>query len=214
MKFTKWTNKYIPLSEDNSIIFNIDDKNANLQPLIDDFSKFEQIYVELGSGSGMHLVELASQNPKVLVIGIEKRFKRAVKTAQKAQKRDLINLKVLRGQAEDLADIFLNQKINGIFINFPDPWDKAKWKKHRMINENSLKDFEKLLTADGFISHKTDHDNAFKDALELISKSNFKIKNQSFDLLNSEYADSNIATEFEMLFKSQDKNINYVLLTK
>ncbi len=221
MTFTKWKNQYIELVNSSSEYIINCGKNPLSAPqkelLAKRISSYARIIVELGSGSGAHLLEQASQNPDTLYVGFEIRFKRTFRTAQKAEKAEIRNLLLLRANAERITEFFGNSSIQGFYVNFPDPWDKKRWHKHRMLNSRSLNEMHALLKPGGFISYKTDHQGYFKDTRKLLCELNlYQICQESEDLHNSDIPKElrNIRSEFEMLFISKGLPVYFIEVRK
>lgn len=164
-------------------------------------------FVELGSGSGMHLLKLAERSPSALCVGLEIRFKRAFRTGEKAEERGLSNVMVLRTDARQITSLFNPGEVSGFFINYPDPWDKRRWLKNRLINEELLNTMWQLLKPGGFLRYKTDHHEYFSSTLQILDPNKWSTVRKTTDLLDSEYVDTNIPTEFEQLFKSQGRKL-------
>ena len=112
-------------------------------------AQFKCCFVELGSGSGLHLLELAAQNPDTLCIGLEIRFKRAFRTGEKAERDGLTNVLVMRTNARLLKDLFEVGEVAGFFVNYPDPWDKRRWLKNRLLNTEMIATMKELLMPGG-----------------------------------------------------------------
>ncbi len=219
MYVSKWTNKYIDLAGTlPEILVNCEAKkpsDSETKRVVKMIGQFDRIYVELGSGSGGHLIERASQDRSALFIGFELRYKRAFRTAEKAQKIGLTNLLIVRTDAGNLENFFHPTSLDGIFMNFPDPWEREKWKKHRMINDASLQVFCTLLKPEGTFRYKTDHVGYFDDTLNMVKKSGeFSISRLSRDLHLSEHTYDNVTTEFERLFISKGFPTYFVELKK
>lgn len=175
----------------------------------------KRILFELGSGSGQHLIRQAQRNPELFFIGIEVRFKRAYKTAEKAARLNLKNIFVIRADAEAMIKIFSPLEtapvIEGIYINFPDPWQRPKWKKNRLISDTFLPQYAACLKSNAFLKLKTDHKEFFESSKKLLSAhSDFSVSCDSSDLYQSPYVEQNIATEFEQLFRSQNLPIFFL----
>jgi tRNA (guanine-N7-)-methyltransferase len=215
---SRWENQYIQLvTTKPGVIVAEDDREspqasratiARLSP------QFDGIFVEIGSGSGMHLLRLAEQNPRILCVGLEIRFKRAFKTGEKAERRGLNNVLVLRTDAQYIGQLFADSEVSGFFVNYPDPWDKRRWKKNRILNETMLQTMHRLLRDGGILRYKTDHAEYFHSTLALLSEPAWKSVKMSTNLLESSWAADNIPTEFECLFKSQDKPLHLLEVTK
>jgi tRNA (guanine-N7-)-methyltransferase len=209
-----WENQYIQLvaTKPNVIVA----ENDRAAPLASKSAvsqlgaKYDGVFVEIGSGSGLHLLELAKQNPSYLCVGLEIRFKRAFKTGEKAERQGLANVLVLRTDARFISAIFEDNSVAGFFVNYPDPWDKRRWLKNRILNQDSLSEMHRLLNERGFLRYKTDHHDYFDSVCALLNKDNWEIVKHSNDLLASSYIQENIPTEFEYLFKSQNKPLYLV----
>jgi tRNA (guanine-N7-)-methyltransferase len=207
-----WENQYIQLvATKPEVIIAERDRETPLQSrarIAECQGNFKGVFVEIGSGSGMHLLTLAKQNPSILCVGLEIRFKRAFKTGEKAERDGLTNVLVIRTDARYLGELFQPGEVSGFFINYPDPWDKRRWKKNRILNDQMLDTMHTLLKPQGFVRYKTDHREYFESTLTLMNSARWQITKQSFNLLDSEWAQENIPTEFECLFKSQSKPLH------
>lgn len=204
-----WENKYIQLvATKPEIIVAEKDRETpdqSRQAVAKARQAFSGIYVEIGSGSGLHLLELAKQNPAILCVGLEIRFKRAFKTGEKAERLGLSNVLVMRTDARYIGEIFDVAGVSAFFVNYPDPWDKRRWKKNRIVNEEMITTMHGLLCDGGFIRYKTDHHEYFHSTNALFTAPDWQRMKYSTDLLQSPWANENIPTEFEHLFRSQNK---------
>jgi len=162
----------------------------------------------------MHLLKLAELHPETLCIGLEIRFKRAFKTAEKAERLGLSNVLVLRTDARCLTDLFKDGEVDAFFVNYPDPWDKRRWRKNRLLNETMLATMHRLLKPEGFLRYKTDHHEYFDSTLAILPSAQWTPQRSTKDLLNSEWVEDNIATEFEYLFRSQQKPLCMIEVRK
>jgi tRNA (guanine-N7-)-methyltransferase len=193
-----------------------DDNRVESSKLVNEvISKFPKVAVELGSGSGEHLVSRASQDPNTLYIGIEIRFKRIYRTAQKAVQSNLKNILLIRIFAEDIESLFVKNSLDIIYINFPDPWAKRRWLKHRLVSDSYLVVLRKLLKNDGIFSFKTDHPDYFAAVETSLGNSaeSWKILKKTNDLYKSPWINNNIPTEFEKLFLSKGLPVNFLEAT-
>jgi tRNA (guanine-N7-)-methyltransferase len=167
-------------------------------------SSWTSTFLELGSGSGAHLLEQAERHGDALWVGVELRFKRLVRTVEKAQKKGIQNLVVVRADGMCISELFGGESLDGVFINFPDPWDKRRWRKHRMLGEELLSQLATLLKEGGILSFKTDHRDYFDEVLSAIQRTGrFSIDITSLDLHQSPFAKDNIMSEFEQLFAAK-----------
>lgn len=180
--------------------------------VLDKMQGFSKCFVEIGSGSGQFLLTHAKNNPENLYIGFEIRYKRSVRTIEKGLKDNINNILIIRSDANKFKEIFKDNSLSGVYINFPDPWEKLKWHKNRIIRSDILNTICDLLVDKGFLSFKTDHQEYFEWSESLIRKhKRLEVTEISRDLHNSPYDEGNVKTEFEQLFMSQKKPTNYLL---
>lgn len=175
------------------------------------FDYSRDIVVDLGCGAGNFLAQKAERDPEKFYVGFELRYKRLVKGALKFKKRDIDYIRLIKGQAQDIASWFRPNSLQEVHINFPDPWAKKKQLKHRLVSTEYLITLKGLLKAGGNFVFKTDHREYFFYAKELLEEnSDYEILEYSEDLHVSEYADENIMTEFEALFKGKGYPVYYI----
>lgn len=178
-------------------------------------ANFTEIYVEAGSGSGGHLIECAARTPHALFIGLELRFKRVYRTAEKAEERGLKNILVIQHDASQLCSLFKPGSLSGIFVLFPDPWEKRRWRKHRILNDLFLDNAAELLKTGGMFHYKTDHPQYFEETVKKFDRrKDFAVLRLSRNLHQEEQNPGNIESEFEKLFKSKQLPIHLLELRR
>lgn len=219
MASNRWTNPYIALaaSKPDYILQAAQGvlSDEQLDLLHARMAGFKECFVEAGSGSGGHLLAQAGRNAAGFYVGFELRYKRAFDTGRKAEKSGVKNLLVVRGQNSEMFRVFEPQSLRGIFVNFPDPWDRRRWHKHRMLNADFLNQAYQLLHPSGFISYKTDHSGYFDATVGLLHETGlFTIEKLTHDLYHSEFLADNLPSEFEKLFVSKGLPINFLVARK
>jgi tRNA (guanine-N7-)-methyltransferase len=225
-KSGKWINPYILKIETHSdkILYNDASPAPELfaDKTLQVMRQYRGTIVELGSGSGKHLVALAENNPDHAIFGFELRFKRAVKTVEKAELKALSNLYVFRTTADNLSRLFPEATIDQLHLNFPDPWEKDRWKKNRMLTAEKLSKIARHMKIGGTFSFKTDHTGYFEDGLKIFQESSeFTLLRVNRDLhaeqpnqrkeRSASLSSDNITTEFEQLFLSKGMPIYHLL---
>ncbi len=107
------------------------------------FKNNHEVVVEYCSGNGAWIVDKAKRHPEKNWIAVEKRFERAAKIWAKAKNESLGNLFVVYGDAFDFTKYYAAENsLSEIYVNFPDPWPKAKHAKHRLIQQKFLDDLQ------------------------------------------------------------------------
>lgn len=180
----------------------------------DHFGNNNPLYLEIGSGSGNFTNGMSERHEDRNYLALELRFKRLVMSADKAKRREAKNIFFIRRKAEEIENFIGENELDGVYINFADPWDEKL--KNRVIQASLFKTLEVLLKKGGKVFIKTDHDGYYSDILEFMSEfDNYEVIYNTSDLHNTEKAIDNIKTEFEELFLCKhNKNINYIEILK
>ena len=167
----------------------------------DIFKNYRPIHIEIGMGKGQFITELAKANPKINYIGIEKYSSVLLRAIQKMENNSLPNLVFIRMDAEYITDVFGEDEIDRIYLNFSDPWPKDRHAKRRLMSANFLGKYTHILKKEGIIEFKTDNRSLFDYALLEAPAAGWKIVNMTYDLHNTpDMADGNIMTEYEEKF--------------
>ena len=165
------------------------------------------LYVELGTGKGQFISELAEKNPSINFIGIEAQQDVLYYAAQKVREKGLTNVRLLVFDINHVLDIFAPGEVDRLYINFCDPWPKVRHAKRRLTHANFLNKYRILLPAGGEIFFKTDNRPLFEFSLEQFEACNLQVAKVTFDLHNSDYQD-NVMTEYEKKFSGMGTPIN------
>lgn len=165
------------------------------------FQNGNPIHLEIGMGKGQFIHQLAKQNPNINYIGIEKFSSVLYRALEKRETFELNNLYYLRMEAEILPDIFAQDEISQIYLNFSDPWPKERHAKRRLTSPEFLKRYEPVLRTGGKIIFKTDNRSLFDFSVESIQNTKpWKLESITYDLHNSSFVKDNIMTEYECRF--------------
>ena len=122
----------------------------------------------------------------------------------------LSNLKFMLTFVHSMEELFDAGQVSGIYLNFSDPWPKARHAKRRLTHRDRLRDYAKVLRPGGFIEIKTDNDDLFDFTLQEIAAAGYEAAEQTCDLHGSGYDSRLTTTEYEDKFSGMGKNINYV----
>ena len=174
----------------------------------------QPLFIEIGMGKGQFITTLAKLHPEINYIGIEKYSSVLVRAIEKQTELELPNLKFIRMDAENINDVFDENEVDGIYLNFSDPWPKDRHAKRRLTSRQFFSRYEKLLKPEGKIQFKTDNANLFDFSLEEVDATNFKAAEISYDLHNSEWNEGNIMTEYEEKFSAKGNPIKRVVFIR
>lgn len=173
------------------------------------------IHIEIGMGKGKFLMELASTNPDINYIGIERYTSVLYRAIQKMDENPLPNVKFICIDAGLLPDVFDEKSIDKIYLNFSDPWPKDRHAKRRLTSRQFLECYDKILKNDGTIEFKTDNVDFFNFSLEEAPAAGWKILASTYDLHNDESLNKgNIMTEYEEKFSSMGNPICKMIIRR
>ena len=174
------------------------------------FGNSNPIRIEIGCGKGDFIVGTAAKEPDVNFLAVEKVSDVLMLAAEKVKKSELINVRVCCVDAKELSEIFPEGSIDRIYLNFSDPWPKARHEKRRLTYKSFLEIYKKILKPDGAIYFKTDNRGLFDFSLESFKEFGIRMEKLTYDLHNSEYMEGNVMTEYEKRFSSMGVPINRV----
>jgi tRNA (guanine-N7-)-methyltransferase len=170
--------------------------------------------LEIGTGNGFHFGHQALSHPERCLVGVELKYKPLIQSIRRVVKESKNNARICRYNARMITDLFASDELNDVFIHFPDPWEKKNRTKHRLIQDDFLKDLYGCQRKGGRIYFKTDSRGYFEWALEKFEKSPYEMVGHSFDLHHSAWAEKNFVTHFERLFLRKGQPIHYAELLK
>lgn len=176
-----------------------------------------ELHLELGCGKGNFISKIGIENPNVNYIAIDLidamlgLAKRNVENEYKIHNRNIENVFLTRYDIERISNILgKDDEIAKIYINFCNPWPKAKHNKKRLTHTKQLEQYKDFLKDGGEIHFKTDDDELFNASLKYFEECNFKIIKKTYDLKS---ADS-IETEHEKMFKERGIKIKALIAVK
>ncbi len=170
------------------------------------FTRQQPIHLELGCGKGVFLAELAPENPQTNYIGIDLKdtvlgpAKRLIEKAYGAKNADPDNIVLTAYDIEQIPNILSpRDTVERIYINFCNPWPRAKHHKRRLTHPRQLEKYRQFLAKDGEIWFKTDDDELFADTLGYLDECGFAVFAETEDL-HAENCPENAMTEHELIF--------------
>lgn len=175
------------------------------------FNNDNPIHIEIGSGKGQFITELALKNPNINYIAIEKFPAVLIKLIKKIPGEGLKNLAVISFDAEALEEIFESGEIDKLYLNFSDPWPKKRHAKRRLTSPEFLKLYKNVLKPGSVIEFKTDNRPLFDYSIETFESSGYNLIKTTFDLYKSDLLEGNIPTEYEMKFHGLGTPINKLI---
>lgn len=172
------------------------------------FGNNNPIHIEIGMGKGNFIIGMAKEHKEINYIGIEMYDSVMVKAVEKLKQEEKVlnNLKLVLIDAMKVDEIFENE-ISRIYLNFSDPWPKAKHEKRRLTSKIFLEKYDKIFKGQKQIFQKTDNNDLFDFSMVSLIENGYELKNVTRDL-HSENITDNIMTEYEEKFSSAGIKIN------
>ncbi len=160
---------------------------------------FESMVVEVGFGSGRHLLYQANKYPERLHIGIEIHTPSAQQVLRQIELQGLKNIWIVNYDARLFLEMLPSNSCEQIFVHFPVPWDK---KPHRrVISSGFTEESLRVLTQGGRLELRTDSEKYFWYSIETffaLPKAEVHIEK------NKKLA---ITSKYEARWRRQEKNI-------
>lgn len=189
------------------------EEHVEVELPIDEIKNIEKdIYLEIGSGKGQFILDMAKKYPDLFFIGIERNVTCAGFCAKKLVENEIQNAKIIHADAGMILDSFKAKSINTIFLNFSDPWPKKRHSKRRLTSGGFLDKYFGVLKDDGKIIFKTDNVDLFEFTKELVAESKFKPISIDEDYDGKEEFDAQ--TEYEMSFRNEGVPIHRMVMVK
>ncbi len=184
------------------------EKESALKPIeffAKSFPDAKEIWVEVGFGSGVHLLHQAKENPDVLHIGLEIHKASIEQVLKQIAIQNLDNVLLLDFDARLFLEFVPSNLVGKIFVHFPVPWDK---KPHRrVISKAFISESIRALKQGGRLELRTDSENYFAYSLQTfleLNQSDFQVrKNQNIGIIS----------KYETRWRKMEKNIYDITLT-
>jgi tRNA (guanine-N7-)-methyltransferase len=138
------------------------------------FGASRPLEVELGFGRPHFLFERAAERPEIDIVGIEWKARFVEMARARIAREQIANVVPLHGNAWLLfGALFAPSSVDGVTLNFPDPWWKAKHEKRRIINDTFAQLLYGRLKPGGFVFVQTDVASLLERMLEALESAAF-----------------------------------------
>ncbi len=206
--YVKQNNANVLFSNTNSFKAEKEQKHKYLKDInyfVDDFKTKNEIQIEIGFGSGRHLLYQAKQNPNIQFIGLEIHYPSIEQLLKQLELQNITNVLVVNYDARLFMEFIESNQVGKIFVHFPVPWDK---KPHRRIYSNEfVSEALRILKVGGTLELRSDSRNYFDFCLSLLT--NLPKGKISIDINR----DLEVSSKYEDRWKKQGKNIYDLVLT-
>ncbi|UCF63834.1 MAG: tRNA (guanosine(46)-N7)-methyltransferase TrmB [bacterium] len=174
------------------------------------FPKGHALAVEVGCGNGEFLVEWAKTKKEWNFVGVELSIASAERFLTRVFQHELHNVIFVRDDARFiLRELFPDESVKQVMLNFPDPWPKEKHKSRRIIDPRFVQTLSAVLEYDGLFDLFTDQQWYAQDAEHLFKASG------AFAVSNIQQDPERItSTKYERKWKEQFRQIYHLQAIK
>lgn len=131
------------------------------------------VWLEIGFGSGEHLIHQAQAHPDTGLIGCEPYINGVATLLGKIRKAGVSNIALHPGDARDLFDVLPDGSISRAFLLYPDPWPKARHHRRRFVTPEHLQPLARVVAAGSDLRVATDIEDYVRQTLEEVPKAGF-----------------------------------------
>jgi len=146
-----------------------------------DLARFggKPLWLEIGFGGGEHLVHMAARYPDVEIIGCEPFVNGIAMLLGKIRAADVTNLGLHPGDVRDLFDVLPAGCLTKVFLNYPDPWPKARHHRRRFVTQEYLVPLARCMAPGTELRVATDIPDYVRQTLEEVPQAGFDLISQT-----------------------------------
>ena len=198
------------------------------------------LFAEFGCGKGKFIADMALLHPERAYVAFEGNRSVVYHAMQKVESRGSENVRFVPEYVDLAGEYFDDGELDGIYLNFSDPWPKSRHEKRRLTAGSRLDEYIKAVRSGGTIEFRTDNDDLFDYTMDkIMMQSGIRIVAVSRDLHEdtesvayridmaeltdsgfedgveeklTTLADLKVTSEYEDKFSEAGKSINYVRL--
>jgi len=199
VKYKPWAKPYL-------------DEHKEVQIDLETLSKLNGFNMEIGSGKGGFISQMAKANPDKQYIAIEKNLSCSGDIAKHIVEEELHNVKLMNVDVVHVLEALNEGVVDNIYLNFSDPWPKKRHEKRRLTSVDFLEKYVKVLKVGGYIFFKTDNEDLFEFSLKTFSNSSLVIVEENNDYQGD--GENDFETEYEIKKKAMGLKIHRLVLRK
>ena len=191
---------------------------SGYQNIFELFDNNNPIILEVGCYMGKTLLEMSQKNPQFNFIGLDITYKRVVKSAEKLNRLQFKNVKIMICDAHHFLKTYVEENsLQGICIFFPDPWPKARHEKNRLLNSDFINILHQKIKPNGFVWFKSDSQKYYDETEKLLLEKGFHSfdnEDNSLRQFPMEFEPSHYETNFQELFRKKGIPFYYRVFKK
>jgi tRNA (guanine-N7-)-methyltransferase len=119
-------------------------------------SPVSDVWLEIGFGGSEHLLWQAARHPEIGFIGCEPFEDGVVKLLSAVERDRLCNIRIHADDGRPMLRQLPEASIGRVFVLFPDPWPKKRHQKRRLLSQETVAQFARILRGGGELRIATD----------------------------------------------------------
>jgi tRNA (guanine-N7-)-methyltransferase len=168
------------------------------------------VWLEIGFGGGEHMVHMAATHPDIALIGAEPFVNGVAMLLGKIRQARATNISVHPGDVRDLFDVLPDGAISRVFLNYPDPWPKARHHRRRFVTPQFLVPLHRVMAPTAHLRVATDIPDYVRQTLEEVPAAGF----QRLDHPDDQPWDDWPSTRYEQKALREGRRPHYLTFAK
>ncbi len=173
------------------------------------FGRKAKLIVEIGFGNGEFLAELARRFPEKNFVGFEVSITSFVKAQRKFKQLNLKNVRLVKVDGRfGLRELFPDESVEKVYVNFPCPWRKARHQERRITSGDFVETLAAVLERGGTLEFATDEDWYAREVKDMFEESPYFVVEDFVEGLQRD-----IETRYERKWKERGKT-NFLIVVR
>lgn len=167
------------------------------------------LVLEVGFGDGRFTSQIAQQHPEWNILGVERSAGSVSRALRRFRREGLRNVRVYHGEATfALRNLVAPGRLYRVYVNFPDPWPKAKHEEHRLLQRAFFRRLSTRLQDGGALWLTTDHLEYWQFAQNEAQASGL------FAVETPPPPESHLRTKYALKWKTQGRSFYHAVFSK
>ncbi len=177
------------------------------------YIKSKPLWLEIGFGSGEHLINQAQLNPSIVFFGCEPYINGVASLLAKIKEKRINNIFIYPGDVRNLFDVLPSNSIDRVFLLYPDPWPKKRHNRRRFVNPEYLIPLCRVMKVAAQFRIATDVKEYRNHAVQEVLKLDFILREQNQNDFSSPWEDW-FPTRYEKKAQKNNKTSYYMTFQK
>ena len=177
------------------------------------YTNNKPLWLEIGFGSGEHLLNQAQLNPDVVFFGCEPYINGVASLLGKIKEKRINNIFIYPGDVRNLFDVLPSNSIDRVFLLYPDPWPKKRHNRRRFVNPEYLIPLCRVMKIAAQFRIATDVKEYCSHAFQEVLKLDFILKEQNQNDFSSPWEGWS-PTRYEKKAQKDNKTSYYMTFQK